>query len=133
MGRLIKAILADFERSYSPSKVDDMLTMPITWSSGVRGFVLPFVLPALAASLSLIPVEEPAHGFQGWNLNLLWFGLGVATFTAYAYNVRFTRMLPDTQLNSNQRNCCVLAFVMTCVVLITSFWYFFAFPFPFSK
>ena len=110
-----------------------MLTMPITWSSGVRGFVLPFVWRALAVSLSVIPVEEPTHGFQARNLNMIWMAVGAAFLAARTCEVRFSRLIPDSHLNSKQRGCCALTLAIMVPVLCVIFWRYFAFPFPFGK
>ena len=132
MQRMMREIQANLGQCYSPTKLQQIFLFPITGWSCVKGFVLPFVLPVLAVSLSLVPLDDPENGFQGRNLNLILLGFCAAAIVLFSADVRFSKIIPETQLTVKKRTWCAVVAILVMLLCCTICWYFIAFPFPFG-
>ena len=131
MEKVLKTFQADFGQCCSQAKLERMLKFPITWSSCLKAFLAPLVLPTLVFSITLIPLGDQKDGLHGRNWNVLLQGLCSAIVTAFAFDARFKTLIPDTRLDRRKRIWCVVVFCSVAAFSAPVLWTYVAFPFPF--
>ena len=132
MKKALQVLHSDFGQQYSPSKVQQMLAFPITWWSGLKGFLCPFLLPMLVLSILLIPLDDLSQGFQGRNLNTVPMASCITGLLALDLDARLMQMIPATHLDKRKRFCCALTLTVVGISCLIFFWTTIAFPFPFG-
>ena len=131
MKRITRALRSDFGQKYSHSRLQQVLSFPITLQSCLNALLGPFLLPVSAASMSLIPLDDPQKGFQGRNYNMIFLAICMSGLLAVMLDTRLVSMIPTTRLDLKKRWGCALALVLTTVISDMMIWTFIVFPFPF--